>query len=202
MSSISMASTYPSIDLAGHPSRRRRAGALLIDVFVHFTVFIMSIILMGFHLYVAHYLITGRDLEFNNFSESVIGELFFRFVLLFVAFIYFVAFEAIYGATPGKCLLGMHVFKSDGRRCDAGTAVIRAICLFMIDSLIWGLPAFVSMQPPLYQRIGDRVAKTVVVSRHESPVPLPSFWRFFVAMVIYLMITNLAALIVLCTWII
>lgn len=199
MSSISTASTYQGIDLAGHPSRRRRAGALLIDVFINFTVFIMSIILIGVHLYAAHYLITGRDPDFN---ESVVGELFFRFVLLFVAFIYFVVFEAIYGATPGKHLLGMHVFKSDGRRCDTGSAVIRAICLFMIDSLIWGLPAFASMQPPLYQRIGDRAAKTVVVNRHESPVPLPPFWRFLVAMVIYLMITNLAALIVLFTWII
>lgn len=202
MSSISTASTYQGIDLAGHPSRRRRAGALLIDVFINFTVFSTSFILIGVHLYAAHYLITGRDLDFNSFSESVVAELFFRFVLLFVAFIYFVAFEAIYGATPGKHLLGMHVFKSDGRRCDTGSAVIRAICLFMIDSLIWGLPAFASMQPPLYQRIGDRAAKTVVVNRHESPVPLPPFWRFLVAMVIYLMITNLAALIVLFTLII
>ncbi|MCL6542883.1 MAG: RDD family protein [Roseiflexus sp.] len=200
MSSISIAPTYSGVNLAERPSRRRRAGALLIDACIHNAAFLVSFVVVYLPLAIVYYLITGRDPEFNRFSESVAGNLLAYAVSLFLAFTYLIAFETIYGATPGKWLLGMHVFKSDGRRCDARAAAIRALCLFFIDGLLYGLVAYLSMQPPLYQRVGDRIAKTVVVKRRESPSPPPPFWRFLVAAVIYLIITKVAVFIVVLAW--
>jgi uncharacterized RDD family membrane protein YckC len=189
MSSISIAPTYSGVNLAERPSRRRRAGALLIDGFIYQVTSTISLIVVGLHL-----LLIGRDLELNRFGESAAGSIFDLAVSLFLALTYFVVFEAIYGATPGKWLLGMHVVKSDGRRCDTQAAAVRALCLFFIDGLLLGMVAYLSMQPPLYQRIGDRIAKTVVVNRCASPTASP-FWRFLLATAIYMTIANLAILI-------
>ncbi len=189
MSSISIAPTCSGINLAERPSRRRRAGALLIDVCIYQVTSTISLIVVGLHL-----LLIGRDLELNRFGESAAGSIFDWAVSLFLAFTYFVVFEAIYGATPGKWLLGMHVVKSDGCRCDTQAAAVRALCLLFIDGLLLGMVAYLSMQPPLYQRIGDRIAKTVVVNRCASPTASP-FWRFLLATAIYMTIANLAILI-------
>jgi uncharacterized RDD family membrane protein YckC len=194
MSSISIAPTYSGVNLAERPSRRRRAGALLIDACIHNAAFLVSFVVVYLPLAIVYYLITGRDPEFNRFSESVAGNLLAYAVSLFLAFTYLIAFETIYGATPGKWLLGMHVVKSDGRRCDTQAAAVRALCLFFIDGLLLGMVAYLSMQPPLYQRIGDRIAKTVVVNRCASPTASP-FWRFLLATAIYMTIANLAILI-------
>jgi hypothetical protein len=66
-----------------------------------------------------------------------------------------------------------------------------------IDGALFGLPAYLSMRPLRYQRIGDRVAGTIVVRRDEAQASLSSTWKFLVAAAMYLMIATLYGLVIL-----
>lgn len=189
MSSISISQSRQATNLAGQPVRLR-AGAFLIDTAIIIITAVAVMMFVFFHLAIV-IILMGRDLEFNESADPV-----FNIAAMILLFGYFILFEGLYGATPGKLLFRMHVMKANGDRCDLRAAVVRALCLF-VDTMLFGLPAFLSMQPPLYQRIGDRVAKTVVVSRNEGLAALPPFWRFLVAAVIYLMMTSFLSLIML-----
>lgn len=51
------------------------------------------------------------------------------------------------------------------------------------------IPAYTSMKPPLYQRIGDRDAKTIVVGAKEEIIQQPrEWWWFLLATALYLLI--------------
>lgn len=191
MSSISISQPRQATTLAGQPVRLR-ADAFLFDFAICLFTSITLTIFIFFHLAIA-IVIAGRDIALNEGVDPVL-----HVVSIMLALSYFIAFEALYGATPGKLALGMHVVKANGERCDLRAAVVRALRL-LVDTSLFGIPAFLSMRPPLYQRIGDRAAKTVVVSRNESPASSPSFWRVLIAAVIYLAIATLLMVIVLIT---
>ncbi|HET7009196.1 MAG TPA: RDD family protein, partial [Anaerolineales bacterium] len=94
-------------------------------------------------------------------------------------------FEGLYGSTPGKLILGMRVVKEDGSRVGLDTALVRALTRF-IDGLVFGLPAYLAMKPPLHQRIGDKMAKTLVVGRRDPGTSaLRPWWWFLVAAALY-----------------
>lgn len=87
------------------------------------------------------------------------------FVLPFVVFVaYFLLLEGLWdGYTVGKKVLGIKVVKEDGSECDYGASVIRNL-LEMVDGLfsyIVGLALILTSD--MNQRLGDRVAGTVVV---------------------------------------
>ena len=81
-----------------------------------------------------------------------------------MALLYYIFFEGKFGATPGKMLVGLKVVHSDGGVCDYQTATIRT-ALRIIDFLpVAYLVAVVSVWlSPRKQRIGDRLAGTMVV---------------------------------------
>jgi len=87
---------------------------------------------------------------------------------ILISFVYFISFEALSGATPGKLLLGMRVVTLDGDRPPLYGATVRALWR-LIDGLFFGLVAASSMKPPLRQRYGDKRAKTLVVAS-RSPI--------------------------------
>ncbi len=71
--------------------------------------------------------------------------------------------EAFAGASPGKLLCGMRVVQLDGKSCSLAKAYIRQ-ALFFIDVVCFGLVGYLVMSKSMYnQRLGDRVAGTVVV---------------------------------------
>lgn len=73
------------------------------------------------------------------------------------------------GYTVGKKLFGILVVKESGEPCDIGASVLRNI-LDIIDSLFYYAIGFIFMaMSDKRQRLGDRLAGTVVVS--ESSVP-------------------------------
>jgi len=81
--------------------------------------------------------------------------------------------EGRYGITPGKWLLGIRTVSSTGRPCGIARSLLRTI-LYWIDlsCLITPIPAATSiMLSPSRQRLGDRLADTVVVS-HRSVIPV------------------------------
>ena len=161
-----------------------RAGAYLIDSIVIFVFnFVMSAI-AGLLFGIIYALSTGRAPVLSERSDQWLNY-FIGFILMTI---YFTLFEWLYGATPGKLVLGMRVIKEDGSPCGLGSAFIRAL-LRLIDGLIFGLVAYQSMKEPLYQRVGDKSAKTIVVSSKDAVILQPRpWWGFLVAVVSYLAI--------------
>ena len=80
-------------------------------------------------------------------------------------FVYFAACEGLTSTTLGKRLFGLRVVQAaDGRRCAPGAAIIRT-ALRLIDNVLFSLPGIAAIvSSPRRQRLGDRAAKTLVVS--------------------------------------
>ncbi len=97
----------------------------------------------------------------NGFSLTGMG--FWVWCLMVLA--YFTLLEGTRGQTLGKMLLKLKVTKEDGRSCDLKAAFIRTL-LIVVDMLpfayIVGL--ILISTSPKKQRLGDRVAHTVVMN--------------------------------------
>ena len=119
------------------------------------------------------------------YAPDIFSKLAIDFLGLFLLLSYFVLFEWLYGATLGKVILRMRVVKVDGERCQLGTAVARGLWRYW-DGILFGVVAFAAMEPPLYQRHGDKSAKTIVVGSND-PIIKESrqWWWFFVALALY-----------------
>jgi len=83
-------------------------------------------------------------------------------------FVYFIVMEAMQGATIGKMALGIRVVKLDGSPMSWGASIIRNL-LRIVDHMPYTIPyllgALLIGTSPTRQRLGDRVAHTVVVRR-------------------------------------
>lgn len=99
---------------------------------------------------------------------------------------YFILFEWLFGASPGKLILGMRVVQEDGTSCTLRAAIVRGILRY-IDGIFFGLVAYASMRKgPLRQRLGDKGARTIVVDRGDSVIQEPRGWSWFlIAAVLY-----------------
>ena len=88
------------------------------------------------------------------------------FLLMLISFLYYVGVEGTMGATPGKLVLGLRVVKTDGSRCDIPAALIRNL-LRIIDALpfLYLLGMILIWTSERKQRLGDRLANTMVVKR-------------------------------------
>jgi uncharacterized RDD family membrane protein YckC len=97
-------------------------------------------------------------------------------VMLVVVFLgewfYPVVFEVAFGgSTPGKRALGLQVRLDDGRPIGLPASLLRNL-LVTVDLVPCGAPAFFSsLLSRDFQRLGDRVAGTVVVHVEERAKP-------------------------------
>ena len=83
--------------------------------------------------------------------------------LITVPLAYFVILEGRYGQTVGKMAFGVKVLREDGRPVGAGPAALRTV-MRVVDGTGFYLVAFVtSLLSKNNRRLGDMVAKTVVV---------------------------------------
>ncbi len=172
-----------------------RAGAYIIDTLIFGVATYAISFLVGiiFGLLLA---ILGV-----NFPTLPSGTTFAEYAISFVATtFYFIFFEWIYGATPGKIILSMRVIMDDGRPCTFVAALVRALLRY-IDGFFFGVPAAVVMRAPFYKRIGDNSAHTIVVSSKSLLIQKhrPG-WMFFVAAVVYLIFHSLLVLLLLLTY--
>lgn len=84
--------------------------------------------------------------------------------ILFAIAYYFVC-EWLLSGTPGKLMLGMKIVKEDGQKIDFVAALIRNV-LRAVDGLFFYLVAAIFVwKSDKKQRLGDRLAKTVVVAK-------------------------------------
>jgi uncharacterized RDD family membrane protein YckC len=75
------------------------------------------------------------------------------------------------GRSLGMQLLGIHIISKDGGRASMMQLLIRGI-LLIVDTFIWGLVGFITIICSRYrQRVGDHVAKTVVVRTRVDAMP-------------------------------
>ncbi len=92
------------------------------------------------------------------------------FVMFFLGIAYFLFMEGMLGATLGKMAVGLTIRKQDGSLCGIVPALTRNV-LRIIDFLpfFYLLGAILIWASPQRQRLGDRVAVTVVVKRSSLP---------------------------------
>lgn len=80
-------------------------------------------------------------------------------------FTYYAATEVYWGGTPGKMLIGLRVIDADsGASIDWSKSIIRNL-LRIVDALpsLYLVGFLFALSSPQAQRLGDRVARTVVV---------------------------------------
>ncbi len=100
---------------------------------------------------------------YANAGIDVGGNAFWT--LLALGLCYYVVCEAATGATLGKRMVGIHVIGEDGQHVTFGAAVVRNL-LRLVDCLVFYLVgAIFALASPRGQRLGDRVAHTLVVRR-------------------------------------
>jgi uncharacterized RDD family membrane protein YckC len=91
-----------------------------------------------------------------------------------IAIAYFVLLEGIAGGTIGKFATGIRVVNEDGTKLDWSGAVVRNVAR-IVDAFPYGLPYLVGAisvwASPTQQRLGDRWANTVVVTKESLRTP-------------------------------
>jgi uncharacterized RDD family membrane protein YckC len=90
------------------------------------------------------------------------------FLWFLINFAYFIVMEAQMGGTVGKLMLGLRVVKEGGGALDWQASIVRNI-LRIVDSIPFVVPyllgAIFIWTSDKRQRLGDRVANTVVVKK-------------------------------------
>ncbi len=101
-------------------------------------------------------------------DSSIVGGT----TLCFTYLGYFFIFEMLWSRTPGKFMQGLVVRNIDGTRASLKGHLIRTIARVLEANpiLLGGIPAGIAIiSSAKKQRIGDSLAGTVVVSRHDVP---------------------------------
>lgn len=89
------------------------------------------------------------------------GATFFLMALIVLA--YYITLEGMLGATIGKLILGLRVVKVDGSAIDWRASVVRNLLRFVDGLFLYVVGAIFIWASPLCQRLGDRLADTVVI---------------------------------------
>lgn len=147
----------PVRDSVEYASVGRRAAAVVVD----------SVVLLAIGWGVAF--VKGTN---DGINYSVEGA---DAVVTFGAFVlYCIVMEAVIGATLGKLAVRIRVVGADGRRIDLASAIIRNGLRIVDGFLFYLVGAIAAWNSSKLQRLGDRVAGTIVVVRDGSPAA-PAF---------------------------
>jgi uncharacterized RDD family membrane protein YckC len=136
-----------------YPYTSKRVGATLIDYTLTWALTILYIVNFGEEDSPQHYTINGLP------------------ALAPVAFwfIYFVITERYMGGTLGHQLLKLKVISRDNNSLSLGQVTIRRLCDALEIAWCFGLIAFLLVKSTdHHQRLGDLVAKTLVVGREDT----------------------------------
>ena len=113
----------------------------------------------------------------SGFSLEGLPALAILLASVLFGFLYFWVLEGLFGTTLGKGVLGIRVKGMDGTRCSFLASLVRNL-MRLIDAFAFYLVGFlVAVFSPLRQRLGDRLAKTIVVGRAIS---IPARFGIFV----------------------
>lgn len=87
------------------------------------------------------------------------------FLMTFLGFAYYVFFEWKLGGTPGKLALNLQVVKADGGKCDLQAVLIRSVSRIVDGLFCYFVAAVAVWSSERNQRLGDRLADTLVIKR-------------------------------------
>ncbi len=87
------------------------------------------------------------------------------FLLSLLGFLYYWLMEAFLGGTVGKLVIGIKVQMSDGSPCTLVASLIRNLLRIVDGLFIYLIAAILVWTSPNRQRLGDRLAGTVVVKK-------------------------------------
>lgn len=142
-----------------------RFVALLIDAII--VGIIVSIITLPFNIPVTtitNY--TNGSFQVSSVTPSALASL-GTLVAIIIDLLYFTLLLGTYGQTVGKMAVKIKVLKEDGTRISYVDALVRTI-LLVIDAIPYVIPyllgAILIWTSDKKQRLGDRVARTIVVS--------------------------------------
>ena len=82
---------------------------------------------------------------------------------LVAGFLYYWFLEAVAGATLGKAIVGIRVRSKDGGRCSFAAALIRNLARIIDGIAVYLVGFLIAVFSKLRQRLGDHLAKTVVL---------------------------------------
>ncbi|MGE5229244.1 MAG: RDD family protein [Deltaproteobacteria bacterium] len=89
-------------------------------------------------------------------------------IWLVVALLYFFLSEGLWGATVGKWLLGLTVVREDGADIGLGAAAVRTAARLVDGLCFYAVGAVLIWSSGRRQRLGDRLAGTLVVAVREG----------------------------------
>ena len=93
-------------------------------------------------------------------------------VPLAIWFLYYVAMEATTGATLGKMAVGLRVVNEDGSApIGWGASLVRNVLRIVDGFFVYVVGAILVMTSAKKQRLGDRVAHTIVVKKGVAAAP-------------------------------
>lgn len=127
----------------------KRAVALVIDVLITF---------LGFGYAIAAATGGTTDAGFELEGSPALG------LFLLIA-LYWVVLEATVGATVGKLLLGLRVRRIDQASVGISASLTRNVLRIVDSFLFYLVGAIMIWTSDRNQRLGDRVANTIVVNR-------------------------------------
>jgi len=142
----------PTVGTANYQVVGRRILAGLIDFLPLVIAFVVLAATIGQ---------LGED-EWGNFQVRLYNEGFLIFALFALA--YYMGFEALTAASPGKMIMGLRVIKVDGSSYGLREVLIRNL-LRIVDGFFFYVVAVVAIAiTQKRQRIGDLLAGTLVVA--------------------------------------
>ncbi len=131
----------------------RGIGIRAVSVIVDSILGLIFFMIVGF-------LFTG-SFTFQVFGAEAMG-LGGSWIVLF--FLYFFLMEGYMGQTVGKMVTGIKVVKEDGEPCDMQASFIRNILRIIDGIFVYLVGAIFIAISDKKQRLGDRLAGTLVVS--------------------------------------
>lgn len=115
----------------------------------------------GFGIRLGAYLVDGVVLYAAQYLLQLTG---LGTLVWPVSILYFVAFWALKGQTPGKMLFGLHVVATDGSPMSWGKAIIRYVG-YMVSVITLGIGFIMIATDEAKRGLHDRIAKTTVVRK-------------------------------------
>jgi len=155
--------TVSGVDLVAREARFPRLVALILD-----SIFVSLITLVVTNVYGVTVVTWGNPVPTEGFAswgtDTTVPGIWT--IALWLA--YYIVFEGMFSATPGKALNGLRVVSTNGRPLTLRSIVIRNV-LRPVDALpflylIGGVAVFAT---PVSQRVGDMAAGTTVVLRRR-----------------------------------
>ena len=127
-----------------------RAAATIIDIVIFWVFSFLVAIVTGDA--------SGAGFALGTGASCLVG---------IIAIAYYVVMEQMYGGTVGKLALGLKVVKIDGTAMDWQTAIVRTLLRIVDGFFVYLIGAILVWTSPTKQRLGDKVAKTLVVKKDQ-----------------------------------